>query len=163
MLNHFADTQTIERIKNRYATLAAFMHPSAGGSATDYAELERQYLEALKALHGYVEKGDDGKERQYKFDADIEKGLADKIGDILSLKMGSAVKVCLIGTWIWVRGETKPFAPKLGKAGLGMRWSADKESWYFHFGAYRKRSGKTASFEGMARKYGYREFSEDNA
>lgn len=163
MTQHFSDTNTVERVKARYAALAAFMHPSAGGSQADYDAMEQEYIAVLKTLDGYIEPAspDNGnKERQYKFDETIEKGLAEKIGALLALKM-AGVRIALIGTWIWTKGDTKPFAAVLKSAPHSMRYSGDKESWYFHFGHYQKRGRKTASFSSMAARYGYKEFSSE--
>lgn len=50
------------------------------------------------------------------------------------------VKVKVVGTWIWVSGDTKQYAEKLKNVGL--RFATKKKVWYFTNDNYVRR-GKT--------------------
>lgn len=45
---YFADAFSLEDVKQRYRNLAKELHPDNGGNDTDFAELNRQYVWALK-------------------------------------------------------------------------------------------------------------------
>lgn len=158
-MQYFNGFKTVEEIKKRFANLAADHHPALGGDAATFGAIHAEYLAALKLCDGQMSKGSDNKEHRYFFNGVTEAATADQLGKLLGLKMPGVV-VALIGTWLWVRGETKDYKESL--KGLGCRWSGDKSSWYWHQGTYRKRGKTPASFQGMAAKYGYREFTNED-
>lgn len=160
MKSYFENLSTVEQVKAHFGRLAREHHPQLGGSAQVFGEIYSQYLSALKALDRSQSVGSDNKQHTYFYAEVEEREIAEMLGRILGLKM-PGVTVALIGKWLWTRGDTKPYREQL-KA-LGCRYSGDKESWYFHTGTYRKRSGRSASFAGMAQKYGYREFNAEEA
>jgi hypothetical protein len=64
----------------------------------------------------------------------------------------------LIGTWIWITGETRQHKETLKK--LECKFSGEKQCWYWHTGTYRRRSRHGGNFAGMAWKYGYQQFDD---
>lgn len=162
MEKFFENTITVEAIKALYKALAKQHHPDLGGDTETMKAINAQYLEALKAMNGKESAGSDGKAHQYYYNQEAEQAVMDKLRDLQSLRMPDSIKIALIGTWIWVRGEARPFKEQL-KA-LNCRWSGEKESWYFHSGPYRRSGKKGGSFGSMAMKYGYKEFAnQDNS
>lgn len=68
----------------------------------------------------------------------------------------------LVGSWIWVSGETKKHKDQL-KA-LGFWWSHKREKWYFHTG---KMGGfsSSKSYKQLKQKYGatkVKDLEDDN-
>jgi len=156
----FNNCQSVEEIKGVYRKLCMQHHPDRGGNTETMQEINQQYKEALKAANGQTMTGTDGAEHTYHYDADIEQAVMDKISELLALNM-NAVEIALIGTWIWILGNTKPFKAELGKKGLGCYWHAKRKCWYWHEGKYRSRSADCDLSE-IAKKYGFKTFKQEN-
>ena len=141
---------TVEQIKIKYKQLAMKHHPDLGGDLETMKLLNNAYEEALKRCNGQTTKDDQGKEHTYKYNQEIERSLMDKIIQLLSLNMDN-VEIDLIGSWIWITGDTKPVKDKLKEAGC--TWHSKRGCWYFKIGKYYGRSSP-ASLEELAVKYG---------
>lgn len=151
-MNYFAGLTHVEEIKTRYRTLAMQHHPDRGGDAERMKVLNREYHDALRRCHGTTRS--EGDTHTYYYNEAAEQAVMDKLGEILSQQLPK-IRIMLIGTWIWIDGDTKPVKDAL-KA-LGLRWHHQREKWYWHAGRYR-RGASHADFEDIALKYGYREF-----
>ena len=130
-------------------------HPDRGGSTEVMQEINLQYQQALESIHGQSTTGTDGAEHTYYYHADIESALMELINQLLQLKMNN-VEVALIGTWIWVLGETKPYKSQLRE--LGCRWHFKRKCWYYHTGTYRS-STSSAELSELSEKYGCQSFN----
>jgi hypothetical protein len=161
--NYFEGITTEENIRRAYRTWAKELHPDVGGNDELMKELGKQYLFALKAIDGKVSKGTDGKDHTYRYNEENESAILEKVQAIQNLRMCGNVTIALIGTWVWVTGNTKPYAEKLGKKGLGLSFSGEKAAWYFHLGGYKRKSRHAGNFSNMAMKYGYKEFANSDS
>ena len=159
MKNIFEHLQTVEEVKKLYRTKAFEFHPDCGGSDELMKELNNAYHAKLKSLNGQESKDNANKTHQYYYNEKIEQELIEKIYSLQTLRMQN-VEIALIGTWLWITGNTKPYAEQLGKNGLGLRFSGEKQAWYFHTGSYHRRSAKSGNFSAMAMKYGYTKLNE---
>lgn len=81
--------------------------------------------------------------------AELEKALAEKIEEFKKL---DGVTAELVGSWIWLAGETKKHAKELKS--LGCRWAPKKMKWSFHFGGGWYKKGKERDYEEIKEKYG---------
>ena len=82
----------------------------------------------------------------------IELGKVEK--DLLTRLKKSKLEKCnveLIGTWVWVTGETKQYAEKLKK--YGMHYAPNKKAWYFHTGKYQRKSVTTSNLDDIRARY----------
>lgn len=165
MEHYFLNCHTVFEIKARFRELAMIHHPDRGGDNETMRIVLEQYQEALKAVDGQTSFDEAGKEHTYYYNEANEAAIAEKLQELLALKMKD-VTIALIGTWIWVAGETKPHAEKLGrKKGLGLSWHSKKSMWYWKpYRSYTPSNGNT-SIGSIAQKYGYKEFrnQDDNA
>ena len=80
---------------------------------------------------------------------ELEKALAEKIE---AFKKLDGVTAELVGSWIWLAGETKKHAPELKK--MGCKWAPKKLKWSFHFGPSYYKKGKERDYEEIKAKYG---------
>jgi hypothetical protein len=149
---------TVEQIKIKYKKLAMQYHPDLGGDLEIMKMLNNAYEAALKSCDGQKTKDDQGQEHTYKYSQEIEQALMNKIIELLSLNMED-VDIDLIGTWIWVTGNTKPFKDKIKQAGC--TWHSKRGCWYFKIGKYYGKSS-TSSLEELAKKYGCTNASKFN-
>jgi hypothetical protein len=151
----------VSNLKSRYRDLAKKYHPDLGGDTETMKEINLQYEAALKARDGETYQGDDEREHVYHYNAKVERAIMDMIVELLKLHMED-VRILLIGTWIWVIGDTKPYKDSLKK--LGLWWNGRRRAWSYHVGQYHGRHSN-ADLYTLARSYGSREFvaQEENA
>ncbi|MDD4986409.1 MAG: hypothetical protein PHQ43_11615 [Dehalococcoidales bacterium] len=157
-MNWFEGCESPSDVKRRYRHLAMKHHPDRGGDHESMVSINLAYENALKRMNGYTFASDDGKERVYRWDEAVERAAMEMVLKALSLRMHD-VQVNLIGTWVWVMGDTKPYKDSLKEAGF--RWHPKRACWYWpgSHSSYNKR----ASLGDLARWYGARSFeSEDN-
>ena len=148
--NYFKGFETVAEIKAEYRRLAREWHPDLGGSTEVMQEINNQYEKALKGCNGQTVQGSDGKEHTYKWNEETERKLMEVIDKLLSLKMENT-DITLIGIWIWITGETKPYKNHLKE--MGCKWHAVRGCWYFK--PYEGRHwGSNASLEDLAKTYG---------
>ena len=81
--------------------------------------------------------------------AELEKALAEKIEEFKKL---DGITAELVGSWIWLAGETKKHAKELKS--LGCRWAPKKMKWSFHFGGGWYKKGHEKDYEEIKEKYG---------
>jgi len=169
MKHYFLNCYTVFEIKAKFRELAMMHHPDKGGDNDTMRAILEQYHDALRGVHGQTSYGSDGKEHTYKYNWANEEGIAKKIQDILALRMQN-VDVALVGTWIWVSGNTKPHATRLGRKkdkqgnplGIGLTWHKKRCMWYWKPYKGRSRHDNKASFGDLANKYGYKKFQNDD-
>lgn len=155
--NYFADCNTPEEIKAEYRRLAMENHPDRGGDTRTMQDINAAYHTALGGKHEFVSTGSDGKTHTYYYNADVEQELMDKIAELFKLDL-TGVNVYLVGTWLWIDGNTRPIKDDL-KA-VGCRWHGKRAKWY-----YRRYTGKrqwsAGSFEDICSAYGYQKLAKD--
>lgn len=123
-MKFFQSVTTLEELKKQYRKLALKHHPDRGGNEKDFIELQREY----EKLSNQFEKGSSASylniiDSLIKYDLDIE----------------------IIGTWVWVQGNTYPVKDELNK--LGFKWAGKKKAWYWMEGEYLKTHKKSFSLE----------------
>lgn len=160
----FAGCQDVGEVKGLYRKLAKTHHPDLSKSedATRIMqEINAEYHAILEGMHGQVRVGSDGQEHTYYYNQEIEQELMDKINEVLALRMPN-VEVELVGTWLWVYGDTKPFKDTLGKDGLGMRWHSKRKKWYFRRKSYRRQYSEK-DFSELRTMYGSQRFHSEES
>ncbi|MEO0374336.1 MAG: hypothetical protein AAF329_06815 [Cyanobacteria bacterium P01_A01_bin.17] len=146
---YFAHLHTVETIKSHYRKLAMEHHPDRGGNLAVTQEINRQYHEALQACDGQEREG-----RSYRYRAEIEQELMDKLLELLKLR---SLDIALIGYWIWVSGDTKCNREALKEAGL--KWHSKRRCWYYKPQGWARSRRSDGSLRELARKYGYKGFA----
>ena len=150
MSTHLKAAKTVEQIKSEYRKLVL----NYSDREDFLTEIKTEYLKLLESLDGTKTKGADGKEYLYKFNLEIEDQVGCKLQELVALQL-SGVRIMLVGTWIWIDGDTKPVRAALKAAGC--RWIREREKWSWHVGPYRRTGRPEKSFEELAEKYGYQE------
>ena len=67
----------------------------------------------------------------------------------------------VIGSWLWISGDTKQYKEQLKNAGF--KWSKNKVAWYFHTGGYRKRSKHDWSMDHLRNIWGTSDLEPETA
>ena len=71
---------------------------------------------------------------------------------IAKLMKMDGITIEVIGCFVWVTGDTKPYKEQLGE--LCFRWHGSKKAWYLKPENYRKRNSKEYGFDEIRAMYG---------
>jgi len=168
MKKYFENSWTVEEVKTEYRRLAFANHPDHGGNVEEMKEINTQYEAALKGYHGTSSVGSDGKDHTYYYHQDIERSTMVVINELLKLKMED-VEIMLIGKWIWISGNTKPYKDGIKSVGdivketFKVKWHSKRFMWYYCPISSRKTRYSGASIDQLADAYGYQNFTGQNA
>ena len=106
-------TSTISLIKTKYRELAFQFHPDKNPDGLEVMKLiNQQYHELLKAFDGTKSFSDNNKEYTYKYNADVEQAIIDKLNELINASLTDC-SILLIGNWIWITGDTKQHKDKI--------------------------------------------------
>jgi len=151
----FSHLHTVGEVKSEYRHLAKTHHPDRGGDTATMQRVNAEYHAKLESLNGQTSTGFDGKDHTYYYNAEVEQEVMDKIAELLGLDLPGC-EVELIGTWVWVSGDTKPVKDQLKAAGC--RWHSKRQRWFWRRFTYRRRySG--LSMSQLRNAYGSQTFS----
>jgi len=125
--NYFTPTpQTLEELKAQYRKLAMQHHPDNGGDVEIMKAVNNQYDELFPRLKD-IHKTKNGEPYTSKEEttetADQFKALISEL-----MKMDEIV-IEIIGCFVWVTGNTKPYKEKFRE--LKFQWHSKKLAWYF--------------------------------
>ncbi len=144
-IHYFKDCKTIEEVKNLYKKLAKEHHPDKGGSLENMQALNTEYSYVCLLIAR-----DGGLNEQETETTILNAEAYKKAVDAIITCEGLIIE--LIGTWIWVSGETKIHKEAL-KAG-GFSWNRTKEKWFFRTGQFKSYNRKSMAMDDIRNKYG---------
>jgi curved DNA-binding protein CbpA len=154
----FEGCETVSEVKQRYRKLVFIHHPDVGGDTQTMQRLNAAYHRVLESLHGQERvDADSGKTYRYYYNRARESAVMAKIAELVSLKLPS-VEILLVGTWIWVQGNTRPVKEQLKS--VGMRWHGKRQRWYWRESRNRCSYNDRATFTGICAKYGVKKFGD---
>ena len=155
-MRYFDHINTVEFAKREYRRLAMANHPDRGGDTAIMQEINSQYHACLKRLDGQVSMDETNREHTYRYKQAVEQAVMDKIAELIAAGVAKTCEVLLIGTWVWVTGETKPVKDVLKR--LGCKWHSKRLCWYWENDGYTHRFNRNTSLNGLAAKYGVEQF-----
>lgn len=138
----FNNPKTLEELKKQYKSLALNHHPDRGGILEDMQAINNEYDELFKVLKN-VHANAQGE--TYTSSKETEE-TADQFKDIINTIIHfQNVQIEIIGCWLWITGNTKPYKDILKK--IKFRWSNQKMAWYYHAEPFKKKSKNNLSLE----------------
>ena len=143
IIKEFSEVTGINEAKKVYKTLAKKLHPDVGGSEEEFKLLNAIYNDFIENKIYFS--------NDFKIDLDLEK----IISQILHFEN---IIIELVGSWIWLSGDTKEIKEKLKE--LGFKWASKKKMWFY--GEMKKRNHKEQSLEDIKAKYGSETLKEVN-
>ena len=141
----FKDINTLADLRNRYKQLLLQFHPDNNPDKDTTAimqEINSQYDELLKHFTSNQTSSNN--------DYSTETELKNILNKVVQIKADIVIE--LIGTWIWISGNTYSYKKELKENGF--KWASQKKQWYWHSEAFRKRSRKTLSMDDIKNYYG---------
>ena len=144
--------RTAEELKRAYRVLCMNNHPDRGGRTSDMQEINAEYewlFERLKNIHETA----DG--RTYTA-AESTTETPEEFMNIINRIIGlDGIIIELIGTWIWVTGDTYRCKESLKAAGF--KWCGKKKAWSWHRPEDAKISKKKFTLDEIRSKFGSEE------
>ena len=136
IINEFKGVEGINEAKKIYKALAKKLHPDmVGGDEESFKLLNAIYTDLIE--HKIYFSND------FKIDVELEK--------IISLILHfENITIELVGSWIWLSGDTKEIKEKLKE--LGFKWASKKKMWFY--GEMKGRNPNEKSMEEIKSKYG---------
>lgn len=155
-MNYFENVTTLEELKKQYRKLALELHPDRpNGDAEAFKELVNQY-EAMHKLVKDTHKTKDGK----TYTKTVNEAPWEFINLINELIKMQGVHIEVIGSFVWVSGDTKPHKEALKT--LGFRWHTAKKNWYKAPADYVKRDRTKYSMNDIRNMYGVQYEADGN-
>lgn len=149
-MKYFININTIDDVKARFKELAKKLHPDCGGDAEEFKAMMNEYkivFEQYKNIH--VTK--DG-ETYEKETTETPEQFADIINNIIHFE---DVTIEIIGSWIWLSGNTLKYKDVIKEAGFF--WSKSKRAWYYNGEKTKSRRRGRYSMNQLRDKWGAQE------
>ena len=146
-MKYFTNIKTLEDLKKAYKKLATKNHPDCGGSEDAMKAINAEYDEVFKRVKD-VHVNKDGK-TYTKENNETPEMFRDIVEALLRMQ---AVNIEIIGCFIWVSGNTKPYKDELKS--LGFKWHSSKGCWYKAPEGYRKFGKSNYSMDTIRSMYG---------
>ena len=152
-MKYFKDVKTKEEARKLYTKLAREYHPDLHPEI-DVAIMKSinvEYEEIIKRLSNNEPLNNDSETPDFDV---VFRDIIDTFID------NPNITIEIIGTWVWVTGETYPIKEEL-KA-HNMRYAPKKKAWFYNGkGVYAGRSSKQ-SLENIRDKYGSQQVSKNH-
>ena len=142
----FKDIKTLDQLRSMYRKLAFEHHPDRGGSTADMQAINNEYEILSKRL---IHSNADFSEGRKSWEEFVSSEIRDKLNEIIFLE---DIIIEIIGSWIWVTGNTKAVKDQLKQHGF--KFSHNKVAWYWQTGDYRKLSKKQFTLDDLRLLYG---------
>ena len=143
MLKYFIGVETIEELKKKYKELAKKLHPDLGGNKEKFQEMNNEYDKLLESLKA--------NKKANKANNKDNDNFKDIINELIKY---NELTIEIIGSWLWISGNTYPLRDTIKK--LGLLWSKGRKKWYYTadtIGANTHYKKKT--YDQLKNDYGY--------
>ena len=148
-MRYFNNIENLEELRKAYRDLLKKNHPDNGGSTETMQEINAEYdrmFEILKHTAGTTATADDTETTDYSQATD------EAIREILSKLILFDITIEIVGSWVWVSGNTYAYREQIKEAGL--KWSKARQMWYFAPTDHKRHRGSKDSFEEIKNRYG---------
>ena len=148
-MKYFNNPQTLEELKKQYRELAHKHHPDNGGNIDIMKAINNEYsvlFPKLKDVH-QTKEGTTYTAKQESTET------SDQFIDLINelMRMDNII-IEVIGCFVWVTGDTKPYKEQL-KA-LQFKWHSKKIAWYLAPEDYKRRSRRDYGLDEIRNMYG---------
>lgn len=154
MNQYFKSCKCIEDVKEEFKRLAKELHPDNGGDAEQFKIMMNDYTVAFNILKS-VHRTETG-ETYTKETEETPEEFAEVIQSIIHL---SGITIEIIGSWVWVTGNTYPYREILKENHFF--WSKAKKAWYYTGTEEKSRRRGRYTMEQVRSRYGSQTVKSD--
>ena len=144
MLKYFVNIETIEELKKKYKELAKKFHPDLGGNKEEFQSMNNEYDKLFKELKS--------NKKTNKANTKDDDKFKNIINELIKY---NELTIEIIGSWLWISGNTYPLRDMIKN--LGLLWSKGRKKWYYTAdtidGANKYYKKKT--YDELKNSYGY--------
>lgn len=144
-MKYFVNIKSLEELKNTYRKLIFQLHPDKGGSTAEFQAMKNEYDIIFKKLQFASENKQEKTENCNTF-TDI----MDKLVNFPNLEID------IIGTWIWLGGNTYHIKDDI-KA-LGFMWSSGRKKWFYNGDTKKSNTHCNKSYKDLKNIYGCKSY-----
>ena len=159
-MDYFKGIEIIKDLKSEFRKLAKMFHPDLN-KEKDGSEM-KEILNQFKRYSNLFETESKKQGAYFQYSSydelKFEKELLEKIILLSNMKM-KEVEIELIGNWIWIFGNSKPYRLELKK--IGFKWNQKRVAWFYNVTPYRKKTNKTLPTEALKILYGNKKIDTD--
>lgn len=143
-MRYFKNVSNLEELRKEYKRLLKQYHPDNGGSEeiTKAINLEYEKLFEMLKNTSSIQK----EKEQYNKEMDAA------FRDILNQVIDLDINIEIIGSWIWVSGNTYNVKETLKR--LGFNWINKRKMWAWHQEEYTKKRNSNKSLDELRSYYG---------
>jgi hypothetical protein len=136
---------TIDDLKKQYYRLAKIHHPDAGGTNEAFREMNDEYekLQNIILNQGGFSSNEKTNEQN------ISEIYRDIINSIITIP---GIVIELVGSWIWISGNTYPVKEQIKAAGF--KFHSKKVMWFWYPGEYKKYNNIEMDMDDIRKTYG---------
>ena len=158
-MKYFTKCTCIEDVKEEYRRLAKMLHPDNGGDAEAFKAMMQAYTAAYNRFKGVHRKQTDKttqdakKGTQDAYTSSQDDYSAEQYADIINKVIGlDGIDIEIVGTWIWLSGNT--FIHKDAIKAAGFFWSKRHKKWYYNGDTKKSRKHSNYNFDQVRNVYG---------
>ena len=156
MLKWFRDCHTIEDVKKTYRKLCFKYHPDIykGDNGETMQQINAEYeiaFEMYKNKHAAKaeQKGTAGSAEAQAQSTEVPEMFKKIINGLVGC---DGVQIDIVGTWVWLTGNTYAHKDKIKQ--LGFKWANKKKAWYWHSPEEKKSTHSKKTLDEIKQKYG---------
>lgn len=167
MMKWFKGCTTAETVKKRFRDLCKEYHPDLHPGAENEEKMKEINAEYDVAWARYKNAHGDGKTAEGNYTTDSKSGTEsrrtadeapDRFKDIINAIIScEGIEIDIVGSWVWVTGNTYPHRETLKAAGF--MWAAKKQAWYWRPEEEKGKRRSRMSLDEIKEKYGCESFT----
>lgn len=145
--SYFENVTTAEELKKAFHEWVKKLHPDNGGDIEAFKAMKAEYERLAKSKIWNTHKTMDGKTYE-KQNAQAPEEFADMIEKLFRFEN---ITIEILGSWIWVTGDTKAIKEQLKE--LGFLFSSKKAAWFYNGDSKKKRTHSKMTYTDLQKHW----------